>query len=95
MRANLIKANDLVTLAKITQPFYSVNSLLIAHCSSLRISSFLTFLSFSCLGHENKLDPTAVRFPYEDDILIFNQSRLMINLEGTVYRLDSKNLAGL
>ena len=37
---------------------------------------------FLCLGHENKLDPTAVRFPYEDDILIFNQSRLMINLEG-------------
>ena len=37
-----------------------------------------------------KLDPTAVRFPYEDDILIFNQSRLMINLEGCVNTLQEE-----
>jgi len=45
---------------------------------------------FHKLGHENKLDPTAVRFPYEDDILIFNQSRLMINLEGCVNTLQEE-----
>ena len=74
------------------QSFYSINSLLITHSSSLWISEYLlsNLSLFLCLGHENKLDPTAVRFPYEDDILIFNQSRLMINLEGTVYILDSK-----
>ena len=44
----------------------------------------------SILGHEYKLDTTAVRFPYEDDILIFNQSRLMINLEGCVNTLQEE-----
>ena len=35
---------------------------------------------FEQWGAEYKLDVTASKFPYEDDILIFNQSRLMINL---------------
>ena len=35
---------------------------------------------FELWGAEYKLDVTASKFPYEDDILIFNQSRLMINL---------------
>jgi len=37
-----------------------------------------------------KMDPTAVRFPYEGDITIFNQSRLMINVEGCVNTLQEE-----
>ena len=42
------------------------------------------------LGLQYKMDPTAVRFPYEDDITIFNQSRLMINVEGCVNTLQEE-----
>ena len=44
----------------------------------------------SNLGLQYKMDPTAVRFPYEGDITIFNQSRLMINVEGCVNTLQEE-----
>ena len=55
--------------------------------SPLDLTLFIFSLS---LGHKYKLDGTAVRFPYEDDIMIFNQSRLMINLEGCVNTLQEE-----
>lgn len=46
--------------------------------------------TFARLGPDNKLDEAGERFPYEDDILIFNKSRLMINYEGCVNTLKEE-----
>lgn len=39
-------------------------------------------------GYQRKLDPNAILVPFEQDITIFNDSKLMINHEGCVNTLQ-------
>lgn len=45
---------------------------------------------FENVGKDYKLETEASRFPYEDEIMIFNQSRLRINFEGCVNTLQEE-----